>query len=71
MKKTNRPPVVREVDGKADAVVQSGATYQRLLDVAARADVYEAIRQGLNDVAVGRTRPARWVLDSIPRKGNL
>ncbi len=58
LKKTKRP-VVLTVNGKAAAVVQDVAAYQRLLDLAASADVEEAIRQGLDDVAHGRTRPAK------------
>ena len=58
LKKTKRP-VVLTVNGKAAAVVQDAAAYQRLLDLAARADEKEAIRQGLEDVKAGRTRPAR------------
>lgn len=42
--------------------------YQRVLDIAARADVHEAIRQGLDDVAAGRTRPARQVFEEIRAK---
>jgi len=37
------------------AVVQDADAYQRLLDTAARADVFEAIRQGRDDAANGRT----------------
>ncbi len=58
LKKTKRP-VVLTVNGKAAAVVQDAAAYQRLLDIAARGDEDEAIRQGLEDVKAGRTRPAR------------
>ena len=39
------------------SVVQDAEAYQQLLDTAARADAYEALRQGLDDVAHGRTRP--------------
>jgi len=46
LKKTKRP-VVLTVKGKAEAVVQDAAAYQRLLDIAAVADVREGIRQGL------------------------
>ena len=67
LKKTRRP-VVLTVNGKAAAVVQDAAAYQRLLDLAARADAEEGIRQGLEDVAHGRTRPAREVFDQIRRK---
>src|SRR4030081_3638655 len=58
LKKTNRP-VVLTVNGKAAAIVQDAEAYQRLLDIAASADEDEAIRQGLEDVKRGRTRPAR------------
>jgi len=36
--------------------------YQRLLNIAASADAEEDIRQGLEDIAHGRTRPAREFL---------
>jgi prevent-host-death family protein len=67
LKKSKRP-VVLTVNGKAEAVVQDAEAYQRLLDIAARADVYEAIRQGLDDVAHGRTRPAREVFNEMRRR---
>src|SRR5450755_5130745 len=67
LKKSKRP-VILTVNGKAEAVVQDAAAYQHLLDIAARADVHEAIRQGLDDVARGRTRPARDVFDEIRRQ---
>lgn len=58
LKKTKRP-LVLTVNGKAAAVVQDASAYQRLLDIAAQADVEEGIRQGLEDVRRGRTRGAR------------
>jgi prevent-host-death family protein len=64
LKKTKRP-VVLTVNGKAEAVVQDAGAYQRLLDLAARADVHEAIRQGREDFANGRSRPAREAFDEI------
>ena len=67
LKKSKRP-VVLTVNGKAEAVVQDAEAYQRLLNIAARADVYEAIRQGLDDVAHGRTRPAREVFNEMRRR---
>jgi prevent-host-death family protein len=66
LKKTKHP-VILTVNGKAEAVVQDAEAYQRLLDIASRADVFEAIRQGLDDRAHGRTRPAREVLEEIRR----
>ena len=56
LKKTGRP-IVLTVNGKTEAVVQSAEAYQRLMDIAARDSVEEAIRQGRADVAAGRTVP--------------
>jgi prevent-host-death family protein len=70
LKKTKRP-VVLTVKGKAAAIVQDAGAYQRLLDIAARADAVEGIRQGLDDVAHGRTRPARVVFDELRRKHDI
>src|SRR5439155_6012534 len=58
LKKTKRP-VVLTVKGKAAAIVQDAEAYQRLLDIAARADPEEGIRQGLEDAKQGKVRPAR------------
>jgi hypothetical protein len=62
---------VLTVKGKAAAIVQDAEAYQRLLDIAARADSEEGIRQGLDDVAHGRTRPAKEVFDDIRRKHGI
>jgi prevent-host-death family protein len=70
LKKSKRP-VVLTVKGKAAAIVQDAEAYQRLLDIAARADSEEGIRQGLDDVAHGRTRPAKEVFDDIRRKHDI
>ncbi|HUY12923.1 MAG TPA: type II toxin-antitoxin system Phd/YefM family antitoxin [Terriglobia bacterium] len=70
LKKSKRP-VVLTVKGKAAAIVQDAEAYQRLLDIAARADTEEGVRQGLDDVAHGRTRPARDVFDEIRRKHDI
>lgn len=63
--------MVLAVTGKADAIVQNAGVYQRLLDMAARADVYEAIRQGVDDVNLGRSRPAKEVFDEIRRRHGI
>jgi prevent-host-death family protein len=67
LKKTKRPMVLT-VNGKAAAVVQDAAAYQRLLDIAAQADAVEGIRQGREDVVKGRTRPARVALAQFRRE---
>ena len=70
LKKSKRP-VILTVKGKAAAIVQDAEAYQRLLDIAARTDSEEGIRQGLDDVAHGRTRPAKEVFDDIRRKHRI
>jgi prevent-host-death family protein len=70
LKKSKRP-VVLTVKGKAEAIVQDAEAYQRLLDIVAKADVHEAIRQGLSDVANGRSRPAREVFNEIRRRYDI
>ena len=57
--KDTKRPVILTVNGKAAAVVQDAEAYQHLLDLAAEANAAEGIRQGLEDLRNGRTRPAR------------
>ena len=64
-------PVVLTVNGKAEVVVQDAAAYQRLVELAAKADREEtvaAIRAGLADVEAGRTKPARTALRALAKK---
>ena len=64
MRQTRRP-VVLTVNGRAAAVVQDAESYQLLLDLAAEASVAEGIRQGMEDVRAGRTRPAEDVFKEL------
>ncbi len=64
LKETKRP-VILTVNGKAAAVVQDAEAYQRLLDLAAKADAAEGIRQGLEDMQAGRSRPAAEVFEEF------
>ena len=57
LKKSKRP-VILTVKGKAAAIVQDAESYQRLLDIVARADAREGIRQGLDEAKAGRGRDA-------------
>jgi prevent-host-death family protein len=57
LRKSKRP-VVLTVKGKAAAIVQDAESYQRLLDIAARADAREGIRQGLEEAEAGKGRDA-------------
>lgn len=64
-------PLVLTVNGKAEVVVQDAAAYQRLLDLAAKADRDEAvaaIRAGLADAEAGRVKPARKALKVLAKK---
>ena len=70
LKKSKRP-VVLTVKGKAAAVVQDADAYQRLLDIAARADAGEGIRQGLEDARKGRVQPARELFDEFEAKHGI
>ncbi len=60
--KESKRPIVLTVEGKVEAVLQDAETYQRLMDIVARADASEGIRQGTDDLARGRHRPAREAL---------
>jgi prevent-host-death family protein len=64
LRETGRP-VVLTVNGRAAAVVQDAEAYQHLLDLAAEASAAEGIRQGLEDMATGRTRPAHEVFSEL------
>jgi prevent-host-death family protein len=70
IKKTKRP-VILTVNGRAAAVVQDAEAYQRLLDLAAQASASEGIRQGLDDLTEGRTRPASDVFDELRAKYDI
>src|SRR6266851_1661521 len=54
----SKRPVVLTVKGQAAAIVQDAGAYQRLLDIAARADAREGIRQGIEQSKKGRGRDA-------------
>lgn len=64
-------PVVLTVNGKGQVVVWDAAAYQRLLKAAAtaeREEIVAAIRESLDDVQAGRTRPAKTALKALARK---
>lgn len=64
-------PLVLTVNGKAEVVVQDAAAYQKLVELAARADREEAvaaIREGLADAEAGRVKPARKALKALAKK---
>jgi prevent-host-death family protein len=62
-------PVVLTVNGKAEIVVQDAASYQRLLELAERAEMMDFLREAKADADAGRTVPAREFLESLgPKK---
>lgn len=70
MKETGNP-VVLTVNGKAELIVQDAESYQKLLDRLERLESIVGIRQGLEDVAAGRTQSvdafAQEMRDGISR----
>ena len=70
LKKTKRP-VVLTVKGRAAAVVQDAEAYQRLLDLSARADAKEGIRQGLADARAGKMRAVQMFFDEFEAQHGL
>lgn len=61
-------PMVLTVNGRAEMVVQDAASYQAMLDALERAEANAGIRRGLEDMAAGRTRPAREVIAALRKK---
>ncbi len=63
--------MVLTVNGKARAVVQDAEAYQRLLDIAAKADAREGIRQGLEDSKRGLVRDAKEFFEEFRAKHGI
>jgi PHD/YefM family antitoxin component YafN of YafNO toxin-antitoxin module len=55
-------PVVLTINGKAELVVQDPASYQRLVELADRAERMEALRASIDDMRSGKVIPADTVL---------
>jgi prevent-host-death family protein len=64
-------PMVLTVNGKARLVVQDAASYQKLTESIGYSEAVKGIRRGLDDVAQGRTKPARQALASIRKKHGI
>lgn len=58
-------PVVLTVNGKSEVVVQDVAAYQRLLELAEKAEMMEFLRQSKAEADAGKTIPARDFLESL------
>lgn len=59
------------VQGEASIVVQDAASYQRLLDLADRARIIEAVARGVEEAKKGKGRPALEVLDTLGKKHGM
>ena len=70
LKETGQPQVLT-VDGRAEAVVLDVESYQRLLELADRADAIQGIREGLESAARGEGRPAAEVYAEFRSKYGL
>jgi PHD/YefM family antitoxin component YafN of YafNO toxin-antitoxin module len=55
-------PVVLTINGKAELVVQDSASYQKLIELADRAERMAALQASINDMRAGRVVPADAVL---------
>ena len=55
-------PVVLTINGKAELVVQDSASYQKLIELADRAERMEALQASIKDMQSGKVSPAADVL---------
>jgi len=67
LKKTGRPAVLT-VNGHAEFVVQDATSYQRLLDLAARAENILKLDRSLDDVEGGRAHDFEEVASMLKAK---
>ena len=58
-------PVVLTVNGKAELVVQDTASYQKLIELAERAERMDALKASVEDMKAGRVIPADDVLAEL------
>jgi PHD/YefM family antitoxin component YafN of YafNO toxin-antitoxin module len=61
LKKTGHP-VVLTINGKAELVVQDTASYQKLIELAGRAERMDALKASIEDMKAGKVVPADDVL---------
>ena len=61
-------PVVLTVNGEAKVVVQDAEAYQRLQELAEKAEMIEFLEESRKDMEAGRTRSATEFLASLGRK---
>jgi PHD/YefM family antitoxin component YafN of YafNO toxin-antitoxin module len=66
LKESGRP-VVLTINGKAELVVQDPASYQKLIELAERAERMEALQASIDDMRAGRVVPAEAMLAEMRR----
>jgi prevent-host-death family protein len=67
LKKTGNP-VVLTVNGKAEVVVQDAAAYQRLRELADKAEMLDFLQRSKADADADRTLPAREFLETLGKR---
>lgn len=65
---TSGRPQVLTVDGSPKVVVMGIAAFERMAELAERADVVAKIRAGLEDVKSGRSLPAAEVFEKLRKE---
>jgi prevent-host-death family protein len=60
-------PVVLTIHGKAELVVQDTASYQKLIELAERAEEMEISRRAVAEMKAGKGRPAAEMLADMQR----
>jgi PHD/YefM family antitoxin component YafN of YafNO toxin-antitoxin module len=58
-------PVVLTINGKAELVVQDSASYQKLMEIAERAEELELLRGAIEDMKAGKGRPIEEMFDKM------
>ena len=70
MKNTGHP-IVLTINGKAELVIQDATSYQKLLDTIEELETIIGIKQGLEDLAQGRTRPVNQFIEEMQQKHGI
>jgi prevent-host-death family protein len=70
LRKTGRP-VILTVNGKAELVVQDAAAYQRLVELAEKAEMLAFLQKGKAEIDSDRTKPALEALGKLAKKYKL
>ena len=70
LRETGQPEFL-SIDGKTELIIQDARAYERLLELADRAEAIEGIKRGLESMKRGEGRPAREALEEIRRKHGI